>query len=72
MQEGTAVAEPLEALGVPWHPQSFSILLYFFVVFLPKFHIALPRKRKNKKIIISYLYKLPLDTFKKNLTILLI
>jgi hypothetical protein len=48
------VAEPLEALGVPWHLQSFLILIFFFAIFLPKFHMVLPKK-KMKQMFISLL-----------------
>jgi hypothetical protein len=52
-----AVAEPREALGVP------KLLIIIIIFFLLKFHMAPKKKQKKKtKILLSYLFKLPLDT----------
>jgi hypothetical protein len=46
-----------------WGCRDFFFII-FFTVFLHKFHTALPKKRKEKKNLFSYLRKLPIGTLK--------
>jgi hypothetical protein len=49
------VAEPLEALGVPWHLQSFLILI-FFCYFSTQVPHGTPEEKNETNVYFSFTY----------------